>query len=165
MSTKFTFKGIEFSVPTEELGEALRQLKILGSSLETEPRRQASLLPGEGLRLTPPPKHVLYAPRLSSDTSDGPVDASVVLQFLQIIVDHQTSGGAPIEAVMRALGANHPKGVGSKTAKVNEFLIRLGFEVDSVYMNPRDNLGMRAWKAGPKIDEAIKRLKSEVTKA
>jgi hypothetical protein len=83
----------------------------------------------------------------------------MALNFLRVISDHAVSGGAPISAVMFALGAMKEQGVGSKAAVVNRVLDSAGFAIPDVYTNARDVHGDRYWKAGERLQDAIAALR------
>lgn len=185
MATTFTYNGIEFSVPTDELGEALRQLGVAPSMPSLSGMGALSALgswncAGVQRELTGWGDSTagLLGIKANADLAWGraasrqlaarehAVDARKVIRFLKIIEEMHSSGGAPVEFIMDALGAQHAKGVGSKMAKVNEMLNKLGFaELQTVYVNPRDSLGIRTWKAGPLLREALQKLESEVAAA
>lgn len=141
MSATLYFNGIRISVPTEELGEALRQISTLAAPLAQTtpaPRPQAG------------PSLDIFA---VSAQHNNELETTRV--FLQVIADHERTGGADVSTVMRVLGAAHAKGVGSKAAVVNRVLDSRGFAIPDVYTNDRDALGMRYWKAGPKLADAL----------
>lgn len=146
---KLNFHGIEISVPVSELGEAMRQL------LSAKPP-----VPGAGA--------VQEAGTRKASSSqldvfpDAGADArSQAINFLRAVGDATESGGVRIAEVMALIGASHPKGVGSKMALVNKEISESGFDIASVYTNERDPMGIRLWRAGPKLQEALSMLEDE----
>ena len=135
---------VRIEVPTKELGEALRQLGLLRPDLSIPP--------------APPPRQKTIDDELPPGPPPPKTDAEMALDFLRVIAEAEGIGGAPIEAVMRALGAIHAKGVGSKAAVVNKLLDKAGFAIPDVYSNPRDSYGDRYWRAGPRLQDAMDAL-------
>lgn len=142
MSAKLFFQGVEIQVPISELGEAMKQLAALTASQKAVQ--------------TPAQKVLIPVP--ASDGLSSEAVRAIGLRFLTVIRDHTLSGGATVEQIMEVLGASHPKGVGSKAAAINKLLNESGFETPEVYTNPRDPNGVRWWKAGPKMEDAISEL-------
>lgn len=191
MAVTFSFKGIHFSVPAEELGEALRQLESLRDERPVAHKHyvvtkdlyrpdlsgsvnsifksylQSAVKPvygggcihaREGLERW----EAAAQPERAESPKDS-VDVLKALRFLKMVREFEGDGGATVELIMDALGAVHPKGVGSKMVKINEILQQAGFsDLSEVYVNPRDGSGVRSWRAGPKLSEAIAKLQKEV---
>ena len=91
----------------------------------------------------------------AQESAKGDALKATTVRFLKVVSDHTLSGGATVEQVMEALGSDHPKGVGSKSATINNLLVASGFAPSDVYSSARDPLGVRWWKAGPKMQEAL----------
>jgi hypothetical protein len=68
--------------------------------------------------------------------------------------------GVPTETIMKVLGADHPKGIGSKAGRVNELLRGVGFKQQDIYETGRSPTGTR-WLPGRAIRQAISSLKQE----
>lgn len=168
MSAKLLVQGIEITVPTAELGEAMRQLAPFfenqgapflgigsiasGLALVGRKRAAAPVTSARSADSAPPPPDVAFA------VTEAEVE--LTLRFLKRIADHAMSGGLTTEEVKDVLGASHVKGVGSKTASVNKVLGDLGFPVTDVYRNDPSAAsgGERVWTAGPRIKDAIDAL-------
>jgi hypothetical protein len=176
MDAKLMVNGIEITVPVAALGEAMKQLapfsgakgapatpqSPMPSKAEDQPaassRAAAWPFPtgnGNGAQATliPPP-----APRPPTESTQEALSPAVALLSLL----RSRPDGATPEEVQRALGVEHPKGIGSKMAPINRSLNALGLAPAEVYSNSKRDLitGSRVWTAGPALAEAIKRLKS-----
>lgn len=148
MAAKFTFNGVEISVPVTELAEAMRQLGLLVNtrSLIPQPRETVSSAPW------PLPGGAAEKPK---------AELSSVLKFLKYVHDFGASGSATLQGVMQIMSVDNPKGVGSKSAAINRVLVAHGFKPDEVYVNPRDGSGERLWRPGSRIREAIEVIGKE----
>lgn len=159
MGSIIYFNGMRIEVPTRELAEALRQVSLV-RSLEGLP--PAPVQTSMDLGMPTAPKPTAPAPTPSPmGPSTGNANKDLALNFLRVIADHELSGGAPISAVMFALGASKEQGVGSKAAVVNRVLDSAGFAIPDVYSNDRDAHGDRYWKAGPRLRDAMNALSGE----
>ena len=80
------------------------------------------------------------------------------LEFLEAIRDAQYKGGLETNEVIRILRIHHPKGIGGRSALINEQLERVGYpDPTEVYTNPKTPVG-RFWLGGPKLEAAIQQL-------
>jgi hypothetical protein len=113
----------------------------------------------------PPPQGpaAVAAPEQRQDAEVDPERARLALKLLQSIksVGREGLGTA---GMMEALGADKPKGLGSKTAIVNALLQGYGFTPTAVYVGARTRHG-KVFTAGRKIDEAIAACEKEVARA
>lgn len=163
MSAKIVIGGVEITIPTSELGEALHQL---GQWLPQP--AAASRAVAEN---TPPPSQMTaatqkraaatqeQAPRSAAKSPDS--ERAVALSLLKLIADHHVSGGVTGGDIMPLLGTDKPKGIGSKVTAVNRAIVAAGFsELSDVYTNTEriDPKGPRQWRAGPRIRDAILEL-------
>jgi hypothetical protein len=143
MPATINYRGFQITVPTSELAEALRQLRLATALQQAELPLQASSADAES---------DLSIPSVSREKR---TDKELTLDFLKLIGEHRVSGGAPLASVMKALGVSHAKGVGSKAAVINRVLDAAGFATPDVYTNPRDAMGFRFWQPGPRLNDAI----------
>jgi len=179
MAITFKMHGIEFTVPANELAEALRQLGIGGTVSSTfgdlassQPAPLPLVEQEDGtdqweLRAPIGPAYGIAAQRARTRlgaAKEHIVDYRRVLRFLKLIDEMEGAGGADVELIADSLGAQHKKGVGSKMSKVNALLKEAGFhDLSQVYVNPREALGLRVWRAGPRLQEAIAQIEQEVS--
>jgi hypothetical protein len=77
----------------------------------------------------------------------------LTMRFLRAVSAASPNGVGSSEMQM-ALGAEHPKGIGSKMSYVNGRLRTLGFPLEEIYTTSRSPVG-RVWTAGPRIDVVI----------
>lgn len=106
---------------------------------------------------------------LSGELEDDytpPLDASAAAQvaFRFLTVIDEAANGADGEVIAKSLAVNHPKGIGSRTAWINAFLRKLGYEPDDVYATDRQASG-RVWTSGPRLKEAIEAVVKEINLA
>jgi hypothetical protein len=146
MAATIHYRGMQITVPTGELAEALRQLSLVTPIRVPEGPTQPSLLPVEENLFVPPVQR------------EKRTDRELTLDFLSLLSSQIAAGGTPTTSVMAVLGVSHAKGVGSKTAIINRILDGAGFATPDVYVNPRDALGLRVWQAGPRIQDAMDAL-------
>ena len=154
MDAKLVVNGIEIIVPVSALGEAMRQLQPFQAKAPTPapaPKPASRVMANDididvMAVLSPPP---LMRPTLC-------------IAFLKLLQDHEVSGGVSPDEVQKVLGAEHPKGIGSKMAGINALLKHLGYASAEVYSNDqRDSEGRRVWKVGPKLRDALGALQQE----
>jgi hypothetical protein len=146
MAATIQYRGMQITVPTAELAEALRQLSLVSPIKLPDAPAQQSLLPAEENLFVPPVQR------------EKRTDKELTLDFLSLLSSQSAAGGTPTTSVMAVLGVSHAKGVGSKTAIINRILDGAGFATPDVYVNPRDALGLRVWQAGPRIQDAMDAL-------
>lgn len=81
----------------------------------------------------------------------------MVSDFLATI---QAAGprGADNAKVFKAIGITSPNAFGNRGKNINAVLNELGLEPKDVYTNERNEHGVREWKAGPKMGEAIQKV-------
>jgi hypothetical protein len=147
MSANLFFNGIRISVPVDELAEAMRQLASLPREVVQSPSATRS---ADG------------ALDLFTENPKKLNDIELTLAFLKTISEHEISGGAPVHAIARALGASHVKGIGGKASIVNRVLDKAGFATPDVYSNSRDSLGDRYWKGGHLLSQAMRTLDGSI---
>ena len=139
MSLKFTIKGVEVTATSAEEAAAL----IRALSADEQPRREKPKV--NGFRSHAVARRVHPKGRFNAATAAVDVLAAI---------NHGGKEGIMVDALMPLLHADHPKGVGARLAKINQFLSGLGFDVENVYMNPRTAEG-RVWYAGKNIEQAL----------
>lgn len=133
MDAKIQHNGYVITVPISGLAEALRQLDNLKASAPL----QLPAVRTQGLQL--------------------PQSRPSLERFLRLLADHEKSGGVSPDEVQVVLGADHPKGIGSKMTLINNDIKGRGFEPADIYSNERrDPLGRRVWEPGPKLAELLK---------
>jgi hypothetical protein len=162
--------GVEITVPTAELGEALRQLSpwlsakpaaVAAPVKDDEPAAQRRRI------VVAPAQQTLENPESAEGESqpEGNDPSSALnraLRLLALIRDHRQSGGARPAEVMKVLGAAHPKGIGSRMQAVNSVIRATGLKPEDVYRNDRDPMtGTRMWTGGRKLDEAAAMLNKQ----
>jgi hypothetical protein len=147
MTLKFIVHGIEVTATNAE--EAAKLIKALAGETAPSPLRQRERV--ERPRETRASK--LRRVRLF-------VLTTATVRFLETIKQAGNSG-IRAETLMEPLRADHPKGIGSRVAKINEYLGKLGFDPEQVYSNPRTAEG-RLWTPGPKLDAALEAAKKAV---
>ena len=182
MAATISVGGIEISVPTEELGLAIQQLAPLFDvklkptvapirlgawSMPTGQPASPAGVRGPLLRRSRPATPAPSTETGDTDSASGPVgddddpvsDTSSPLErasrFVHLLLDHARSGGVTAAEVMSAVGAVHPKGIGSRMQAINTFFKVHGLEPHEVYTNDRDETGARGWRAGPQIELAV----------
>lgn len=78
----------------------------------------------------------------------------MTLTFLRELNSHPK--GLDSDVVQRLLGAEHPKGIGSKLGMINNCLLHNGFkQPDEIYTSLRHPIEGRTWYPGPSITDAI----------
>lgn len=80
------------------------------------------------------------------------------LAFMNALASAGPSGAEAAD-LMKALKVDNAKGIGGRSVKINNALLKLGFQPDHVYHNPRTADGNRYWKKGPKFDAAFEAIK------
>lgn len=145
---KFTVHGIE--VTATDAAEAAKLIRELGKQ---EIRPEQSWPSGTRAHPIIPPRRKLLNLKNRKNGFDA---RSVAVEFLTKIRDAGRNG-TNAEGLMELLGARHPKGIGSKSASINELIVKNGFTLHDVYDNPRTAEG-RIWKAGPKMEAALQTL-------
>ena len=145
MTAKFTYNGVEITVPVSELAEALRQTFGIGTPAQSVPDAQKEV-PTSAQTKWP-------FPTASSSAQEN----RTAIDFLKLIAEYGMSG-VKLDAIMKILRVDHPKAVGSKSAAINRKIEEYGFDPDDVYTNPRDSTGDRSWRPGPALKEAINAL-------
>lgn len=143
MAIKFVVKGIP--VEADSAAEAWELIRLGNGTKPQEPSYSEPL----------EPPAIRHRSRLSlkSKKKNGFDIRSVTVAFLSKIVESGREG-AVADNLMEIVGARHPKGIGSKSVAINEFLENLGFDPENVYDNPRTAAG-RIWKPGPKLLDAL----------
>lgn len=147
-----------------EAAELFRQLK----DHRAQPKEQNAPVPPP----TPPQKRaqppvgrefVFRRSSLAPNPDRQPVFAewapSATLGMLMAIRNSSQHGPSSDE-MMRAMGASDGKALGGRTAQANRLLDHLGFDVDDVYTSTKDSK-QRYWRAGPRIDDAIRTVKQQ----
>ena len=150
MAIRFTIDGIAVSTDTaDEAAALIERLRATPSASvvarQHEPRAAGAPLdskPNTSARPTetkPPSKPI----------------AMLTLEFLRTVREAGASG-ADADKVLSAVHADHPKGIGSKLAMINEYLkSKHGItDLDEVYVSERGTMG-RIWTSGPRLDDAI----------
>lgn len=164
--------AVQIEIPTSELGEAMRQLApFIGvegppaaAAVVSVSKKNGSWPFPTGDKPATAPAKSAEGQKPSAARSATPIpDADAVKEraaaFLETLVNAELWGGASPDAVMQALAASHPKGIGSRMQGVNAFFRALGFADADLYTNDRDENGMRLWKAGPRAQEALDKIR------
>lgn len=140
MAIKLNVRGIEITVSTTAEAAAL-----IRDLTEAQPSKIGR------------PK----AEERAADLFSGPTaDEKMAHSFLSTIAV-SGSQGVPTEDIMKVLEVDAGRGIGGRCVKINNLLSRLGFnDPKEVYVNPKLAAG-RVWRPGPRIHEAIERLKAK----
>lgn len=138
VTIKINVRGLEVSVSSP--GEAAALIREL-----TEPATP---------KIGRPPKAEQYA---FFHDAIRPAEDRVAIEFLQVL-ESAPPAGPSIEEIMRAVGVTTGRGIGGRMVRINNILLRAGFEPIEVYQNPKGSEG-RKWTAGPKLQEALLKLK------
>ena len=151
MNYKISWRGVELTAPTKEEAIAIARELV---KTDVPPgvlfsKRIARTRPADAAP-PPPPK------------SGFNVDFHTAA-FLAAIID-SGGRGANTERIQGALGASHPKGVGSRARYVNELLDELGFREGQVYTNDKIPGQARLWKPGPKIQDAASKVRERMNR-
>jgi hypothetical protein len=129
VSIKFNFKGIE--VTTSSTSEAAVLIRELTEIPQSKPQSSPVYLPSAYV---------------------------IVDKFLQTIVTAPPEGPSTTQ-IMEAVGVTDGRGLGGKLLGINNILDKHGLNPNDVYGNPKTADGRRTWFAGPKIQEAIEKMK------
>jgi len=147
MSLKFIVQGIEVTATDAvEAAKLIRELAGQYAAASQAAPTQAT-----------PPAPSTERPRIKIRKRGPFIMTTAAVRFLTAIKEAGNNGmrGADL---MEPLRTDHPKGIGSRVAKINEYLTKLGFEPEQVYRNPRTAEG-RLWTPGPKLDAALEAAK------
>ena len=90
---------------------------------------------------------------------DGADEEDIVLGFLTTIANAGPRG-VMADDLMKVLNVEKPKGLGGRSARINNQLSDLGFKPSDVYDTVRKAEG-RIWKSRAKIGEAIEAVKNK----
>src|SRR6266513_640509 len=141
MALKFVINGV--SVEADNAAEAAELIRALGK------QSAAQSAPLDSPRAPRIQIRRRQRIQLRSKIKKNGFDVrSVAIAFMTKIQEAGRNGIAA-EGLMEVMGARHPKGIGAKSAAVNEYLVKMGFDPESVYDNPRTAEG-RFWTAKPK---------------
>jgi hypothetical protein len=152
--------GMELRGKPQDLARVLAQMR--------GPARPAPVLNGHPGATAPTPLNPQAAwpfpqPKQQRGQSKGTAqsnrDIEDALNFLQAIDASDLLGDLDGEAIAQVLHLKHPKGIGSRAAMINKTLESLGFKPSDVYTTQRNNVGVRHWKAGPRLAQAIEMIK------
>ncbi|CAM3848910.1 hypothetical protein DETS111669_29695 [Delftia tsuruhatensis] len=166
MSAVLEFNGVRITVPLEDLGAAVLELRRVG--MISEEIFDRSIEPSV-LKDSVAPKNTVQA-ALDLRGQDSPEvrfagrvprkasDIKAARNFLVMVSrDDLFKGRAETPAALEVFEVKHSKGLGSKLAAVNRLLDSAGFATPDVYTTERDAHGSY-WRAGTRIDEAITAL-------
>jgi hypothetical protein len=156
-TTFIHFDDFRLEVPSHDVGLVMRQLMELRASQAPSVAHPAYARPGLIHRDSATGQFNLSP---ESEEPDRPFSSVMgdTLRFLNAIANSSEADGLGGDVIANVLGVRHPKGIGSRAAIINRLLMELGFNVEEVYTNPRNNLGDRTWKPGPKITHALAAL-------
>lgn len=165
---KIKFQGIEIIADTVAEAAALTrelagQRQGGGVSVQPSPPPEARLIAASG-RLGSSATPASAMPTMSAPPS-RPQYADVTAlratyRFLGALAAGPV-GGTSLREVMRALGVEHPKGVGSKMAAVNKTLEGAVTKASDAYVTQRTADG-RIWRPGRKFAEAFAQVERQV---
>jgi hypothetical protein len=170
MTAKFTYNGVEITVPTSEIGEAMRQLGLMQrdasvpiatatlKSFDPQKRR----IPSHLRSATPMPLQLKekLPKSVGGSDKDTPDDLNYTLNVLRLVESRMAAGGASSQEVMKAFDTKGPRGLGFKTEMMNSLLVAHDFDLAEVYSKGRGQFG-RVWLAGPKIKGAIAAIQAD----
>jgi hypothetical protein len=144
MSIKINFHGIEVTASSSaEAVELLRKLTEM----------PAVAFSTTGRTLGRPRKHPLPNGLFDNAPTEEQKLAHALFITLNRIDDPK------IEDIMEAVEVNSAKGVGGRLVRINNFLAREGFNPKDVYEYRKNTDGSREWVHGPKLEEALQKIK------
>lgn len=167
MGATISVGGVTITVQVSELGEAMRQIAPFlqgknGDAVQKIPPKSTAWPFPTGKEVAPVAAPTMSpAPQPAVERQISPPNPEVLRRALNLfgaLVRHRGPGGLSPPQVMDIVGADHPKGIGSRMQAINALIRSVGIEADDAYRNDRNEVGTRVWTAGPAAQEALNAL-------
>lgn len=152
-----TREELQLGIEAVELALAAASGSRSGSRSGTRSRSVSSNTPGR--RGPGRPRKVQP---VEAQDNGKPSAHGLALAFLGAIV-HGGQKGVPTDALLRPLGASHPKGIGNAVAKIKALLTALDFEPDSVFSATKRPGEAKLWFPGTDIESALDKIAAAKT--
>jgi hypothetical protein len=162
MGIKINFSGIEVTVGSaDEAAALLRQLadkpSVAADNNNVRKLREPREYVAERNVIKPRGSRLPVGFELVGEPNEHfSSEHQMIFDFLNAIAQADEDGIGQ-EEMMKAIKVEHPKGIGGRSVRINNWLLRKGFELEDVYETRKTATG-RVWRSRRRIQEAIGEL-------